>query len=75
MKKLSMAVHDSKLYVICAGGDGSLPVLLTELRTISCIDIDKFSFVIFPYGSGNDLALTLGYGKVPEDCPFLNSLC
>ena len=50
-----------------------LPILLTELSETG-VEPDRFTFVCFPYGSGNDLALTLGYGRIPEESPFLESL-
>jgi len=66
-------IRDIELFVILAGGDGMLPIVLGELRERN-IEIDKFTFVSFPFGSGNDLASTLGFGLIPEESPFLESL-
>ena len=38
------------------------------------IEIEKFEFAVLPYGSGNDLAQSLGFGAVAQACPQLNSL-
>lgn len=55
-----------KLIMTVAGGDGTLMFLAKDAIELGC-KIDKLTFCILPYGTGNDLAQTLGWGAQPKD--------
>lgn len=47
------------------GGDGSLGIILKQLRAIPLINayMDKIYFCLLPYGTGNDTARVFGWGS------------
>lgn len=50
-----------KLIMTVAGGDGTLMFLAKDAVEAGC-KIENLTFCILPYGTGNDLAQTLGWG-------------
>mmetsp|Transcript_18835 Transcript_18835/g.26041 ORF Transcript_18835/g.26041 Transcript_18835/m.26041 type:complete len:82 (+) Transcript_18835:443-688(+) len=56
---------NKKIIVATLGGDGSLGCTLDVLEQKSefiMSNIDKIHFATLPYGSGNDLSRSLGWG-------------
>ena len=53
--------HSVKLIMTVAGGDGTLMFLAKDAIDMGC-KIDDLTFCILPYGTGNDLSQTLGWG-------------
>ena len=53
-----------KFRVVVAGGDGSLIWVIEELLKHQ-LDISSIEFGILPFGTGNDLAAMLGWGRKP----------
>ena len=49
----------------CAGGDGTLMYLIKEAEEVGC-RIEDLHVCILPYGTGNDLAFSLGWGLTPK---------
>ena len=49
----------------CAGGDGTLMNLIEEAVFFGC-KVEDMIVSILPYGTGNDLAQTLGWGFSPK---------
>ena len=54
-----------KLILACAAGDGTLMYLIQEAVERGC-KVDDFIVCVLPYGTGNDLSLTLGWGMTPK---------
>jgi diacylglycerol kinase (ATP) len=52
------------LRIVVAGGDGSL-IWTIELLKAQGVNFNQIAFAILPFGSGNDLAATLGWGRDP----------
>jgi diacylglycerol kinase family enzyme len=55
IKRLESSVNSSRVYIAFAGGDGMLPISLNELEQ-NKVNINALTFIILPFGSGNDLA-------------------
>ena len=51
--------------VVIMGGDGSLGQTIRELRKTSIIDehINKITFCLLPFGTGNDTGQVFGWGS------------
>jgi diacylglycerol kinase (ATP) len=61
---LSLSSFTSPLRVFVAGGDGSL-IWAIETMASAGVRLEKLLFGILPFGSGNDLAASLGWGRDP----------
>ena len=48
--------------VLIIGGDGTLSYVVAEMEEKG-IDMSSISFAVFPFGTGNDLANVLGWGR------------
>lgn len=60
------AVNDTaEVRVLVAGGDGSLIWLLQDL-VLEGVPLDRVAVSPLPFGTGNDLAATLGWGRKPS---------
>lgn len=63
--KYENIVHDKNLRVAVAGGDGTLNWVVTLLSTFYGItsDCKRPPLAIIPFGTGNDMSRSLGWGK------------
>jgi len=61
----SLVEHHKEVRVIVAGGDGSLIWAIEEISKAS-LDLSQIKFGTMPFGTGNDLAAMLGWGRKPE---------
>lgn len=64
IKDILSSMDSDFVRVIIAGGDGSL-IWTVEMVHSQSIPLEKLAFAILPFGSGNDLAATLGWGRDP----------
>ena len=58
--------NKKKLILACAGGDGTL-MFLAQDAVNQGIKLEDITLCILPYGTGNDLAKTLGWGTQPKN--------
>jgi diacylglycerol kinase family enzyme len=63
---LSKRLQDTERVIfVTMGGDGTFMRLVSDLQATG-INLDHAQFVVLPFGTGNDLANSLGWGKGPE---------
>jgi diacylglycerol kinase family enzyme len=57
--------QQNQLMVVIMGGDGSLGQTIRELRKTAIIDehINKITFCLLPFGTGNDTGQVFGWGS------------
>ena len=60
----SMVAAGEYIRVVVAGGDGSLIGVIEQVISHG-VDISRVFFGIMPFGTGNDLAAMLGWGRSP----------
>ncbi|XP_055388942.1 diacylglycerol kinase A-like [Condylostylus longicornis] len=63
--------RDEVVYVIVAGGDGTVMWCVTEMW-VHGIDDDRIALGVVPYGTGNDFARALGWQKFNAARPYDN---
>jgi diacylglycerol kinase (ATP) len=58
-----------EIVVVMMGGDGSLGRLMDEICLSQIIDdhLDQILFTCLPYGTGNDISRSLGWGGTESD--------
>jgi len=61
----TVVTPQNQIQVVIMGGDGSLGQTLRELRSNAKIDenINKITFCLLPYGTGNDTGQVFGWGS------------
>ena len=64
IRDLTSIPRQAPIRVIVAGGDGSL-IWVIELLKSQNINLESLFFGILPFGSGNDLSASLGWGRDP----------
>lgn len=60
-----LAMPTDKIYLISAGGDGTLITILMDAKK-NGVDIKELVCIALPYGTGNDTSRVLGFGGFPE---------
>lgn len=65
VRAVQIASEREKVRVVVAGGDGSMIWVLEELRKIG-VPPTAFYITVMPFGTGNDLAAMLGWGRSPH---------
>ncbi|KAK9172850.1 Diacylglycerol kinase accessory domain protein [Cryptosporidium meleagridis] len=68
----SMGQNSIPLYIIAAGGDGTVMWCVDELEKTS-VDFDKLVIGVIPFGTGNDFSRALNWMTILEN-PFDNGL-
>ena len=60
-----LVTQQNQLMVVIMGGDGSLGQTIRELRKTAIIDehINKITFCLLPFGTGNDTGQVFGWGS------------
>ena len=63
---LERVKESSEIIVVVMGGDGSLSCFLDDIFQDEVIvrEVENLTFVPLPYGTGNDLSRTLGWGHL-----------
>jgi len=64
--RIKRLITTSRVYIAFAGGDGMLPMTLNDLERQK-ININLITFLILPFGSGNDLAQVTGWGNTSDE--------
>jgi diacylglycerol kinase family enzyme len=65
--KLRINPHDhSSVIILLAAGDGTFMTMAQELKNHG-ININMLSFVVFPFGTANDIARSFGWGETPSN--------
>ena len=62
---IGLVSAQSQVQVVIMGGDGSLAQTIKELRKNEIINqnINKLTFCLLPYGTGNDTGQVFGWGS------------
>ena len=62
---IPLVTQQNQLMVVIMGGDGSLGQTIRELRKTTIIDehINKITFCLLPFGTGNDTGQVFGWGS------------
>ena len=55
----------NSVFVLLCGGDGTFMNMAQELKNFG-IDINTLRFVVFPFGTANDIARSFGWGSTPS---------
>jgi diacylglycerol kinase family enzyme len=65
--KLQIDPYDhSSVIILLAGGDGTFMNIAQEFKNHG-ININMLSFVVFPFGTTNDIARSFGWGETPSN--------
>lgn len=74
VKEITNNMNDSStpLYIIAAGGDGTVMWCVDELEK-TCVDFDKLVIGVIPFGTGNDFSRALNWMTILDN-PFNNGL-
>lgn len=61
-----LARSDRRIILTVAGGDGTL-MYIAQDAVNEGINLDLLTMCLLPYGTGNDFAQIMGWGKQPKD--------
>lgn len=56
----------NNVIILLCGGDGTFMNMAQELNNYG-IEVDSLKFVVFPFGTANDIARSFGWGSTPSN--------